>query len=402
MGKLYFGFVLIAIILFSGCVAQKEDNHTAEETIVDSVPERFLASRNPDFRTGLNADIPEMNFSNAEYFREPIILENEDILEITNSHCLIGNDVKLSGNAMLIVRDSLLDFNNSFAYQYGVYSEGNARIILENSVVKSSFPMNFEFRGNSKLEMKNVKKTGKDITFPWMTFGDVSGAYVRNSKFDATLWDMAELNIENSPSVYIEIVFPTGSASDALFDVNLQNFSFPGENERGIGYKIRIKNSTARGWGFTINPQSNITIRNAHNVVMTMVAKEPWKNETIFLDNLKEKYYENASWNFGDTKLRFLEVDAWQWSPLAYESNIVIVNNSHLADIAWGGGSGKIFINNSEVFFIRARENMEITAGNSLIHGDVIATDKSRIFLYNVTVEGKTVEDGGTISRNDI
>lgn len=393
--KIYSLVLLFLLIVFlSGCVQQ---NH-ATENLGKNIPEKILETRDSSFRAGRNADIPEPNFLSDSYSSESINLKNEETLEVTNKRYIVRNNIALHDNATLIVRNSILEFDNDFAYQWLLSADGNAKAILENSNIISSYPMNFEFRGNSILAMKNIKKTSKDSTFPWMTFGDEAKAFVNNSKFDATLWDRAEINIENSPSVYLEIVFPPDSSSNERFDVNLLDFSFPNENEKGIDYRVNIKNSTARGWGFTVRSQSNVTIRNAHNVVMTLVADKPWINETIYLDGLREQYYDDALWIFGDTSLRFVGVDAWQWSPLAYENNTVIVNNSHLADIAWGGGHGKIVINNSDVFFLRAREYMEIIAENSYIHSDVIAIDNSNIILVNTTVEGKIVEEGGRVT----
>ena len=399
MNKLAFAFFFLILILASGCVSRdtgmgdSAGGNQTEDSYMKT-PQKFLATRDSAFRAGKNADVTVPKPVNEVSLSSPVHLQNSDVMEIEDTRYVLRNSIVLGDGSFLVVRNSVLEFGNEFAYQWNLSADGNARVLLENSSIISSYPMNFEFRGNSSLTMINVRKDSADSTFPWMTFGGGAKAFVYNSKFDGTLWDSAEVTVDKSPSVYVEIVFPAGSAADEMFDVNLPDFSFPNENEVGIGYRLRIRDSTARGWGFTVRPQSNITIRGAHNVVMTLVADEPWKNETVHLSGLKEKYYDDATWMFGDTSLRFVDVDAWQWSPLAYGDNSVFVSDSHLADIAWGGGHGKIIINNSDAFFLRAREEMEIVAENSRIHTDVIAIDNSRITLKNTTIGGKIVEEG--------
>jgi len=54
-------------------------------------------------------------------------------MEITNTYYVHGNDILLSGNASLVIKDSLLVHQKDFTSQYQLQATGNSSVTVEDS-----------------------------------------------------------------------------------------------------------------------------------------------------------------------------------------------------------------------------------------------------------------------------
>ncbi len=348
----------------------------------------------PTFRGAALPDpVPRRSYQGVTVYDRPIVLQGQETLEFNQKHVRFLANVTLRDQARLVFRDSLAEFVQDFHQQRNFRAEGQAEVVVERSDLLTARSINWDFRDRSRLTMLDVRKIGT-AGDPWMTFADETSVTIRESEFDATIWDRASMDITRSPSVYIELVFPVGAVVDESLQENLVSFSFPGADERNINYRLNIRDSTMRGWGFTALPSSRITLRDAHNAVGTIQLNSPWENETIEFQDLKAKLYADHTMVFGDSMLRLVNVDVWFWSPTAFRNNTLIIRRSDLADLAFIGDNARIIIEQSTLYFVRGRENVRITLRDCVVYSDVIADDTSVVTLINTEVRGKIVEQG--------
>lgn len=339
----------------------------------------------------------EQSYGAIKYQKEPLLLQGSEVLVIDNTHFIIENSVELRDQSRIVILNSLLEFKNDYAHQNILEAYDQSEIVVENSLLRSDKPMNWDFRGQSRLSLIGTQKMGTDDTWPWMTFSGDTSAFVRGSKFDATVWDRGNLSVEDS-LVFIELVFENNSIVDERLNADGSNLIFPGDNEQGIFYNVSVKNSTIRGWGITVKTGSSITIRDGYRVVSTVQIGWPWTGKTVVLDNLEQKVYKDKTWVIEDSTLRLVNTDVWLWSPGAFMDNTLIMRNSILSDLAFGGDESVTIVENSKIYFVRARDNQKFEIRNSSIESDVVATGNSVVTLVNTPVGGKLVEqDNGKI-----
>lgn len=322
---------------------------------------------------------------------KPMVLNGDDVLEINGTHFVQNGSIFLSGNARLVIRDSLFEHVHDYSFQHWLHASGNASVVVTDSEIRSSDWLNWNFNESASLQFIGVEQEKSGI---WHGFSGNATASATRSKFRGTMADNVSFDVEDSPHTFIEMVFPAGSKVDEELSSALENYSFPNNWEENILFKLAMRNSTAKSWGITVNPESDVTIRNSHSLVVTFTVGWPWMNETVKLDNLRVKNYVDAEWSIVDTKLRLVNVSTERWSPIAWMNNTLILTNSELADNAFSGGNAKVFIENSSAIFLRAQQNVEMTVSNSHIDGDVVAMDDGIILLRNVTITGKKATEG--------
>jgi len=321
---------------------------------------------------------------------KPLVLKGNEVLEIVNTHFVQKNKVTLEDNASLIIRDSLFEHLEKYSFQYALEATDNAQVIIQNSEIKSSPWLNWNFNGGAFLSIDNVEQENSNI---WHSFAENAKAKIKNSKFSGTMANSVNFDIENSPKTFIEFVYPVGAVVDEELPSQITDYSFPNSNDQNIGMNLKIKNSGASSWGITVNPNSSVTIRNTDSLVATLVIGSPWNNVTANFDNLRVTRYQDQTWHVVDTSLRLVNVKTERWSPIVGGNNTLIITNSDLADNAFSWGDAKVVIENSTASFLRAQDSVQMTIKNSIIYGDVIAVGNGKIILINTEVKGKIVEE---------
>lgn len=322
---------------------------------------------------------------------KPLVLRGNEVLEIADTHYIQKNKITLKDNATLIIHDSLFEHLQNYSFQYTLDATDNAQVIVQNSEIRSSPWLNWNFNGSASLSLDHVEQENSSI---WYSFAENAKSKIKNAKFSGTMSGKVNFDIENSPSTFIEFVFPVGAVVDEELPSRITDYSFPNVHDENIGFELRIKNSAASHWGITVNPSSNITIRNTDSLVVTFFVGNPWSNVTANFDNLKVTRYQDQTWRVVDTSLRLINVKTERWSPIVGGNNTLIITNSDLADNAFSWGNAKVVIENSTASFLRAQDSVQMIIKNSIIYGDVIAVDNGKITLINTEVKGKIVEEG--------
>jgi len=401
---------ILSSALFLNACSDKEDKSDKELNAESDVSKTGAdqPGKNHENRTGRTAganegdnDIEEktaevqkkedIGYANTIANSQPILLQDNDILEIKDAHYILWNKITLKDDAKLIIKDSLFEHMHSYSFQYSLDAFDNSKVIVKDSEIRSSEWLNWNFFNNASLALSNAEQKESGI---WHSFMHDAKAAVKNSRFYGTMGGNAEFDIENSPDLFIEQVFPAGAYAVQEFPPFMDSFSFPDPGDLNIGTRLNIKNSTASAWGITVSPQNNISIYNTGYLTVTFAIGEPWNGAAVELDNLHAGLYRDNTWRIEDTTLRLVNVTANRWSPIVGGNNTLILKNSELADNAFSWGNAKIIIENCTASFLMAKENVKMTVRDSVISGDVVAGDNSRITLINTEVKGKTAEEG--------
>lgn len=337
------------------------------------------------------------SYQNRINNNKPLVLQGDEILKIENTYYIQKNNIILKDHARLLITDSLFEHQQDFSSQHTLVATDNAAVIVQDSEIRSSNWLNWNFAGKSSLALENVKQLRSGI---WHSFSDDAKATVRNSKFHGTMSNQVNLDIENSPDTFVELVYPVGAVIDEELPSKITNYSFPNVNDKNVGMKLQIKDSVASSWGITVNPSSEVTIRDTNPLIVTLAIGEPWRGVTAELDNLKSMHYADQKWKIEDLSLRLVNVQTGRWSPIVGGNNTLVIKNSDLADNAFSWGNAKLVIENSTASFLRAKESVEMTVKDSVVNGDVVAVDNGQITLFNTKVKGKIIEkDNGRVMK---
>ena len=329
---------------------------------------------------------------------EPIVLSGSQSLTIVDSHYVQHNSIVLKDDAALIIRGSFFEHRHDYSFQYHLKAYDNASVIIENSEVSSSEWLNWHFEGNTSLVLQNVNNQGSAI---WHVFqASASAKVTKVDKFLATMVDNAVFDVEQTQATFIEFVYPVGATVDESFPQVMNVYTFPNKSDSGIKTRLTIKNSKALSWGITVNPESDVTIRDTHSLVVTFNIGAPFRNVTAEFSNLFVQYHDDKTWEIGrpDTRLRLINTKTERWSPIAAVNNTLIVKNSEIADNAFSFGDAKVVYENCMIAFLHANDQVHMRIKDSVVEGDVVATGNSVIELIDTRVDGKMVEkDNGRI-----
>ena len=385
-----FIFLIINVFLFCGCAATKRPAITPiDKGIVDdkktTVKDRTIVDK-------------EILVNNKTIINdEAILLSGNDVLKIVNSHYTLNNNIILRDNAKLIIRNSFFKHHLDYSCQYNLKAYDNASVIIEDSEIQGSTWLYWNFYGNSSLLLKSVDNS----FFPWHCFlGSARAKVDLVDNFNATMSAYVEFDIADTDKTFIEIVYPPGSKVDEAFPEIITDYTFPNEGENGINSRLTIKNSQAGSWGITVKPDSDISIRDTHSLVVTFSISKPYKNITAELNDLKAKLYEDHTWHIpgNNTLLHLTNTKTRKWSPIVSENNTLIVRNSDIADNAYSYDNARIYYENCTISLLRANDRVSMTIKDSVVKGDVVATEDSTIELINTKVNGRIIEkDNGKV-----
>ena len=222
----------------------------------------------------------------------------------------------------------------------------------------------------------------------WPLFSNHSTATVDNwDFFGATTCDQPTLDIQKSQSVELELCFATGSVVDEALPTEIEDFSFPNENDTGINWGLTIRDSSLEGWGISVPPESDITIRDAPAVTVSIAVGSPWQGQTVELDNLRRQLYENKTWQIVDSTLRFQTVSTYGWEPNVYgTNNTLIIRASDFSGSNLSGDANRVIVENSTIGTMATQERVGMEIRGSTVTGDVIARDNSSITLIDTLV----------------
>jgi hypothetical protein len=316
---------------------------------------------------------------------DPLVLSGDETLEITDTHYIIANNITLQDNALLIIRNSHFEHRKEHAFQYELKAEGNSKVIVENSILSNQCngSLNWAFFDNADLTTNNVRQSECNL---WNFFSGSATASITDHPFNATVCDQAQVTIDQGKKMEIELCYPDGVVVDQILPNDIDLLVFPNENDTGVDSLLTITNSTVDGWGVGVSPNSDIIIRDTPGITLSIIVGLPWQNQTVTLDGLDSKLYEDKTWQIADSTLRLVNTTTYGWEPNAFGTNTMIIRNSNYSGNTNNSSTAKYIVENSISGQMQAQESVEMIITNSTITGDVIALDNSNILLIDSTV----------------
>ena len=338
-------------------------------------------------------------FGNFEESSTPIVLSGDDVLEITDTHFLHRGDITLSGNAKLIVTDSILEHVKDFAFEHELKATENSEVIVNNSGIGSicTGSFNWAFFDNAKLTANGMDPTLAQCN----TWNFMSGSSVIDvtdwESFSGTVCDETSVEIHDSDRMEIELCMPWPTVMDTELPLEFDEYIFdPGANST-MEFALSMFNSTVEGWGINVGPGSDITIRNTPSITVGVGIGLPARGDTMIAEGIHAGLWEDQSWDFGvGAKLRLVNTYTYGWEINAWGGNTIVIRDSDYSGSSVNGSDSKYLIENTTADLLVAFEQVEMTVINSVITGDVVANDNTVITLIDSVVGDETGEASST------
>jgi hypothetical protein len=340
-------------------------------------------------------------FSKKVESADPIALEGDEVLEIVDTYFVHENDIVLRDNARLVIRGSLIEHRHQYTNQYGLAGYGHSQVVFEDSELQTSCTgsLNWDFFEDSSLTARGVHMPGCNT---WSLFTERARATIEDwDGFGGTVCGQADVAIHDSQDMEVELCYPEGSTVDEELPLEVEEFTFPNENDSGVMSKLRITDSSLHGWGIGINPGTQATFRNSPAATVSVVIGYPWVGETVTLDGLDKTLYADKTWEIADATLRLVNSRTYGWEANVWGGNTLIVRNSNFTGATINGGRSFETIENSTLALVRGQEQVEITVRDSTVRGDVIATDDARVTLIDCVVENVGDQTGDVIASGN-
>ncbi|MCH8235534.1 MAG: hypothetical protein IIC29_05360 [Chloroflexi bacterium] len=304
--------------------------------------------------------------------------------------------VNCQQDTSLVIRDSIFTHAKEFAFEYGLFATENARGIVENSGIGTDCngSLNWSFLDNTSLTASGVDSS----TAGCNTWNFFSGSPVANiddwNGFGGTICDGSDVTISNSTRMEVELCFPAAANVDMELPLEVASFSLTGDDDPTITSSLHITDSTLEGWGINVLPGADITIRNSPAITIGVIVGRPWAEQSVVLDGIGVRHYDDQVWNISDARLRLVNSTAYGWEPNVFADNTLVIRNSDYSGSTVNGGSAIYIIEDSTAGQLRAAENVVMTVRNSIIKGDVVAVDNATITLIDSRITGDGYENG--------
>ncbi len=289
---------------------------------------------------------------------DPISLSGSETLEIVDTHYILSNKIQLADDAGLVIRGSLLDLRQDYAFQHGLEATGNSRVEFHDSELQTSCTgsLNWGFFENASLTAANINMPGCNT---WHLFaGDATADITNWDFFGGTACDGSDVTIRDSSTMEIELCFPEGAVVNEALPVEIDDFSFPNGDDQNVGFRLRILDSSIDGWGIGVVPRSSITIRDTPAVTISIIVGFPWQEQTVELDGLARKLYEDQTWRISDATLRLVNTRTYGWEPNVFGDNTLIIRNSDYSGSSINSSTAKYVIENSIMGLTRTQERV--------------------------------------------
>ena len=325
-----------------------------------------------------------------------IVLTGNEELLIEDTYFVHTKGIELRDDARLTVRNARVFHVIAFNMEFGLNAFGDSNVVLDNAQIETACTgsLNWNYFERSSLSANGVSLPACNT---WSLVTDSASATIDGwDYFGGTVCDFGNVDIRNSIDMEIELCYPANAVVDEDLTTDIDEFAFPNENDSGINWSLHIVNSSIDGWGITLAPGVDATFRNGAATVSVIVG-HPWQGQTIILDRIDKKVYEDTTFEVVDAKLRLINTRIYGWEANVWNGNTLIVRNSNFSGATLNGGESFEIIENSVLGLVRGQDRVNITVRNARIQGDVIATENSVVTLIDSIVERTGDDSGGNV-----
>ena len=324
----------------------------------------------------------------------PLELSGNQIVVIDTPTYTFRNRIVLRDSSMLIIRNSSFVAFAQYGNQYDLRAYDDAKVIIENSRVDSSFFVTWRFFDRALMQMTHAPNPHSAL---WLAFQDHTKAtFTHVGQAFGTAAEGAEMYIYDARSSFIEHVFPTGAIADVRFPTTIagEPHRFPSGNASGITYTITMAHVPSTKWGISYHPGTNITIRNTRSLGTTFGFLTGDSGLTARFDGLRAAHYGDQTWMTGNATLRLIDTTTLTWGFVAYGNNALIINDSEIADIEQVFDTASVHISDSTLTVAGTHGQARMTLERSYVFHGVAASDNSVITLTDTGVGGNIARVG--------
>jgi len=353
----------------------------------------------------LDSDVAEYElriYSSFEHRTEPLVLSGDETMEIADAYFIMENDILLSDSATLVIRDSTLFYKEDHAFQYGLTASGDSRVVFSDSrlITACTGSLNWHITDSAVMDARNIDMPTCNI---WTLISRSGTANVVDwDYYGGTTCENGTLDISQSSDMELELCFPQNAVVDAVLPIEIDEFVIPRATDQNVTFTVRVTDSTVDGWGVGVPPGSDITIRDTPAVTISITVGLPWQGETVVLDGLAKKLYEDQTWDIVDAKLRLVNTRTYGWELNVFAlDNTLVIRNSDYSGSSVNSSNGKYVVENSMTGLMMSFEQVEMAISDSLVIGDVIAADGSTITLVDSVVGVEGAEGFGHVIARD-
>ncbi len=325
--------------------------------------------------------------------QEGDLVISEGMYTLENKELLLKGKLVVNGTGKLFAKNVLLRFEQDYNNKYTFLIGNEAEVELENVYILTNGKwMYVEITEHPTVRIHQYR--GYDPNIPWWNTGWNSSVYVRNSLIGISVHGNSKLEIEGS-NVFLELLFGNSSGSFRLPQGYVDTFSLEVGNDQGV-FEISARNSTIRQWGTTLMRNSHIIFVDSV-LTVGMNAGSPWPEFTsphIKISGLKAKMYGFFELPFDTNSIKLVNTTVTSWYPQVFGGAVLEISDSDLADLQWSGDQAKVIVRNSSLQIAFSKNEVVYEIYDSVIQGDVTATEHSRIYLYSTEVHGNIQEIG--------
>ena len=241
-----------------------------------------------------NSDDTEQETIKIATITDDIDLYDDRNYEINTDINDIKGSINMGGNTTLYITNAILNFNLIEDLQYGIYLEDNAKIILNNTTIKSNNKMwEFELVNNSSIDVKDSFLKNHSA----VKLYDETSLDGINSLIEELRMDNKGKAIINNCEIYPNMQFFFSPNAILEFPETYTSIDFLLDNSSLGGWKLEMMNSVAQGWQVDVKPNVDITIKNSTDVTLAL-----WSNGSVY-DSIHLVNPESQASNFIITEL---------------------------------------------------------------------------------------------------
>ena len=339
------------------------------------------------------------SYSNTREITGDWIITDYQVIEDTLLN--IDGSIILEGEGHLVLRNCYLNFEQEFNNEHGIQvgswdDEGVQRVDFKDVIFDSNGKwMYVWYLGSVEAVYDNVKC--KQLNIPWHMVAKNAKMTARDTDIGITFADNGTMTAVDS-DLFIELVLRNCSGMYTLPRGEVEELSY--EFDMGPStMSFETTGCSFREWGVTLDYLSDIRFKDTKLTIGLNAGTNPsGEIEPVEVSGLKAGEVDYMELFFDSNILELVNCDVVSWYPQAFNGAVVDVSDSYLADVQWNTAESMVIVRDCSAYMAYAKENVTYVFYDSLINGEVTATEKSKIYLVNTEVKGKITEkDNGQV-----
>lgn len=339
------------------------------------------------------------NYPNTRDINGDWIITDHQVVEDTMLN--LKGSIILEGEGHLELRNCYMNFQQEYNNEYRILGgswedEGVQRVDFKDVIIDTNGKwMYVWYLGSVEASYDNVQCRQQDI--PWHMVAKNAKMTAKDTNIGITFADNGTMTASNC-DLFIELVLRNCSGE----------YSLPLGEVDELSYEFEMGSSTMsfdttgcsfREWGVTLDYLTDIRFVDTKLTIGLNAGTSPdGVIEPVVVSGLHAGEIEYLELFFDTNIIELMNCDVVSWYPQAFNGATVDVSDSYLADVQWNSGNSTVIVRDSTAYMAFARENVTYVFYDTIINGEVTATEDSKIYLVDTEVKGQVTEkDNGKV-----